>query len=269
MIRFIVFGRGRSGTTVVADELSRHPQIALPSDEFEMAGEPWKNIEPFMRFDPPGHEHDEVLRQRPEPVAYDLWRHLHDLADSLPSRAAYLDELESWGAGRSEVRAVGFKIIDSQMLEREGLFELLRQRDYRVVNLHRLNVVRHALSGLLARARGVFNARNYRDSRGPYPIDVEEFRRAIHDIQHWVQRWDAAIAGSGIASLDVAYEGFLADRDGFYREILEFLHLDPTTPPPSDYSRMVPGDLSEAVANYPEIEAACAQLGLEHMLSLP
>lgn len=266
MRKFIVFGRGRSGTTVVADELSRHPQIALPSGALEHGGRVWDRIEPFAHCPAPDAEGAEEVVRRWGQVPLVLWAWLNGRGDTLQEWAEYLDDLEAWGEQQEGAKAVGFKIIDNQLLEREGLIELLAERRYVIINLHRRNVVRHALSGLLARARGVFNERNYRDTGGPYPIDGEEFEQAIGDIRHWVEHWDHHFRNTGIRALDVYYEDFLSDRGSFYAGILQFLGLDPGTPETSDYSRMVPKDLSQVIENYEEIRLRCMVLGLHEML---
>lgn len=269
MRRFIVFGRGRSGTTVIADEISHHPGVALPMFEHEHQGDRWSLIEPFSRAAIPTFDGAREVVEGWGLVPYELRLWLDAAEDSREARDRYLDEFEAWGASQPGARAMGFKIIDNQLGERKGLLEALAARGYAVVNIHRMNVVRHALSGLLARQRGVFNERNFRDTKGPYTVEVAEFERAIGDIQHWVSVWDQRIAHLGIESFDVAYEGFLADRTGFYAEIFEFLGLDPQTPESSDFSRMVPPDLSEVIVNFDEIRKSCERNELEHMLTLP
>lgn len=269
MRKFIVFGRGRSGTTVVADELGRHPEIALPVGQMVHGELKWDRIEPFARCRAPEAEGGEEAVRDWGQVPFDLWAWLNGRDDTPAEWANYLDELEAWGEAQDGAKAVGFKIIDNQLLEREGLIELLAQRGYVIVNLHRRNVVRHALSGLLARARGVFNERNYRDTGGPYPINAEEFEQAIGDIRHWVAHWDQHFRNIGIRDFAVTYEDFLADREAFHAGILQFLGLDPGTPGNSDYSRMVPKDLSQVIENYDEIRLRCMVLGLHEMLEQP
>ncbi len=268
MQKFIVFGRGRSGTTVIADEISRHPEVDLPVERIEHEDQLWERIEPFGRGAEPAFEEAESVVAQWEPLTYDLWRWQHGVADDLPARIAYLEQFEARGQAAG-AKAVGFKIIDNQMGERVGLAELLAHRDYSVVNIHRRNVVRHALSGLLARQRGVFNERNYRDTGGPYPIDVHEFEQAVAHIRHWVQFWDQGFEKIKIRTLNVFYEDFLADRAAFHAPILEFLGLSSRTPATSDFSKMVPKDLSSVIVNFEEIQASCSKYGLAGMLGQP
>lgn len=269
MQKFIVFGRGRSGTTVIADEISRHPEVALPVERIELEGQLWERIEPFARGEAPAFaDAREIVAGWEEPLPYELWLWQRGATDNLQARIAYLEDFEACGAAAG-AKAVGFKIIDNQLGERVGLPELLAQRGYSVVNIHRRNVVRHALSGLIAHRRGVFNARNYRDTGGPYPIDVAEFEAAIAHIRHWVKFWDQGFDQIRIRTLNVFYEDFLADRAAFHAPILEFLGLSARTPDVSDFSKMVPKDLSTVIANYEEIAASCRKYGLEGMLEQP
>lgn len=268
--RFVIFGRGRSGTTVVTDELGMHPQIAVPIDVYHHEGLYWNLLEPFAAQTLAGvSEASTELRQGEVPLPYDPWCVAHGSESGTASYAAYLGELEAWAERRPAVRAGGFKIIDNQMLARVGLIDVLHERGYRIVNVHRRNVIRQALSGLLARARGVFNAKNYEVPDATYEVDPAAFLAEIKWILQWTRTWDQQIAQRGMRSVDVEYEVFLADREAFYGPIFELLEVDPLLPAASEFTRMTPKDLSSTIRNYAQIAALAAELGLEADLVEP
>ncbi len=262
MHRFVIFGRGRSGTTVVTDELGMHPQIAVPIDLYQHEGLYWNLLEPFAAQTLEGVTADSAeLRHGEVPLPYDPWCVVHAVQSGAGNYATYLEELEAWAERRPGVRAGGFKIIDSQLLARVGLLDVLHERGYRIVNVHRRNVIRQALSGLLAQARGVFNAKNYEVSDATYEIDPTAFLVEIKWILQWTRTWDHQIARRGMQSVDVEYEAFLADRRAFYRPIFELLEVDPVLPPASEFTRMTPKDLSSTIRNYAQIAALADELG--------
>ena len=268
MHRFVIFGRGRSGTTVVSDELGMHPQIAVPVEDHVSDGLEWNLLEPFSGEAAEGVTAASThLRSNGFPLPYESWCLVHGVSNGPQSYGPYLDVLEAWGARQPGARACGFKIIDNQMLEREGLIDLLHARAYRVINVHRRNVIRHALSGLIARARGgVFNQRNYEVPEESYEIDPAEFLIAIECILRWTSHWDEEIAKRQMPSITVEYEVFLENREKFYRPIFELLEVDPVLPRDSEFTRMTPRDLSTTIRNYAQIEALAARLGLDPLL---
>lgn len=147
-----------------------------------------------------------------------------------------------------------------------GLIDELCRRGYGVVNVHRRNIIRLALSGLIANARGVFNRKNFQVPDESYEIDPNEFVRAINDIAHWTRYWDEEIARRKMRSIDVDYELFLVDREAFYGPIFQFLGVDRKVPKNSSFTRMTPRDLSTTIRNYEQIEAVVKVLGGEELL---
>lgn len=267
MHRFVIFGRGRSGTTVVTDELGLHPQIAVPNEDYVVRGVEWDLLEPFERIMLVGVDASaQHLLEGPAPLPFDPWCIVRGVDNSPAAYGQYLDVLEAWGTRQEGALAFGFKIIDSQLLEREGLIDELCRRGYRIVNVHRRNVIRLALSGLIANARGVFNERNFRVPDESYEIDPNEFVQAINDIVHWTRYWDQEIAQRKMRSIDVDYEMFLADREAFYAPILRFLGVELQVPADSSFTRMTPRDLSHTIRNYEQIEAVVKYLGREDLL---
>lgn len=268
MEKFIVFGRGRSGTTVLADELGRHPDLhcvmhPVTYDDFHGTV-----IEPFARRDRPEvPEAADQVRQSRDLPPYDWWTLREGLPVQAQEYSRYLDELETWSASRGTFKSVGFKIIDNQMNERPGLFEELVRRGYRVVHIRRHNVVRHAVSGLIAQQRGVYNARNFEVPRERYVIEPVSLLRQIRNILISSRYWDHRLEESGLPVVYSAYEDFLVDRETFYAPIFDFLGVDATTPPESDFTKMTPSDLSEIIVNYDEILLATEHIGMQGLLA--
>lgn len=268
MRKFIVFGRGRSGTTVLADELGHHPDLHCVLHSVRYEGFETAVIEPFARHDrPETADAADQMRRASAPPPYDWWTLREGLPVPAQKYARYLDELEAWSSAQGNFSAIGFKIIDNQMTERAGLLEELLRRDYRVVHIRRRNVVRHALSGLIAQQRGVYNERNYELPDQKYHIDCSQLLTGIHHILVHARHWDERLKESKAAVVYTVYEDFLANRESFYAPILDFLGVDRRTLPASDFTKMTPNDLSEVIANYDEIRRATEHFGMQECLA--
>lgn len=268
MRKFIVFGRGRSGTTVLADELDRHPRLHCTMHSVGLEGFGSAVIEPFARQERPTRDDAVTQMERCEDLLpYDWWTQREGLPADARDFGPYLDELENWSATQGEFGAIGFKIIDNQMNERAGLLEELDRREYHIVHIRRRNVVRLALSGLLAQQRGVFNARDYEVPDRRYHVDPKALLSAIRNILLHAQRWEQILGGYRSPILPVTYEDFLADRDAFHAPVLDFLGVERMSIPESNFTKMVPEDLSEVLANYEEIVQVTRHVGLGECLA--
>jgi LPS sulfotransferase NodH len=268
MQKLIVFGRGRSGTTLLADELGKHPQIRMCLHELKAGDLRLPVIEPFARPDFEfTAESIADLRAESRVLPYDAWRVCRGIGETETAYGAWLEEFEQRMIADAETSFVGFKIIDNQLGERPGLLEELVRRDFRIVSIHRCDLFRHALSGLIARQRGVFNERNYRVPDQRYVIDPRLLLQAMHDIVVQTQRWDDAMKVLDAKVVRCAYEDRLASRAAFYAPIFGFLGVRDVAITETDYTRMVPDDLTKVIANFHEIAAIAHQLGAETSLA--
>jgi LPS sulfotransferase NodH len=267
MKRLIVFGRGRSGTTVLADELSHHPEVNLSMGLAEFEGFSQFTIEPFLRAQRPRvSDALDQLKASSCLLPYDWWTMREGLDADAAQYDRYLDELESV-VTTANCQWVGFKIIDNQFDEREGLLAVLAERGYHVVNIRRQNLLRHALSGLVARQRGVYNRRDYELPDETYNIDPRELLEHMRDIVVSTEDWDHTLADHGMPVIRTVYEEFLADRAEFFQAIFGFLGIEIVDLPKSNFTKMVPLDLSEIISNLGELQATAHHLGMETSLA--
>lgn len=276
--RFLVCGRGRSGTTVVADELDRHPEIDC-------------HIEPFIVIDPNGNERMQLatrlfdehgvgildlpeIRSGQGPpwvhriLPYDLYTRPGGPGTQATTWAQYLEYLETKGRTKADSRAVGFKSTEYEIRRRPGLLGALERRGYRVVFLHRKNIVRTALSKIIANQRGVSNARAYTPPDVMYHVDPAQLLRSVAEAVVAVRKMRGSLCELGLPLIDVAYEDFLADRLAFYRPVTQFLGVAPEGVGVSDFTRMVATELRSVISNYDQVAAALARAGLDGYLTI-
>lgn len=264
MQRFVVFGRGRSGTTVLADELSRHPQIRMSMQDLEFDGFRGNAIEGFLKR--PHPEADDAIRQLAaceRVLPFDWWKLVHGVDDDPAHYAAWIEDFETRVGVDASTRAIGIKVISTHFAERPGLLDLLIRRNWRFVWIVRTNLLRHALSQLIAVERKVYNARNFDVPDQKYRIDPKVLEAVIHDIAVETRKWAELFRQHRIPVTLCRYENFLSDRANFYAPILGFLGVERTALPDSDFTRMVGDDLSQVVENFDEIVKLGRALGYE------
>ena len=221
--RFLVFAQGRTGSTLLGNLLSCHPDV---------------------------HFADEVL---------------HD--------TVRFPELWVEGGRRRHPRAVyGVHVKIYQAREQHGIADvgawLHRMHDdgWKVVFLHRENVLRHVLSNAIARARGSFHERTSDVTVPQVSVQVPVL------LQFMEQRLGLAVderrALTGVPHETVSYEKDLLESSswqGTADRVFAHLGLQPV-PVTTDLRRTSSDDLTRSLVNLDEVRAALAAKGWEHYL---
>lgn len=230
MTRFVLFSTQRSGSSWVTDMLNSHPEIACYGALLWLEGE----RRPLDGAQDADYLSSELARNgktlsRPR-VAYAGWRHLERLY-----------------APRSGVKAIGFKFMYAQLRSHPWIVPYIRLKGLRVVHLVRWNKLDHVLSRVSAELRGEYHAKPG-DSLCTPKIDLasaELVRRIAHE-QKKVETARKILAIVRARRLEITYEHLVADRAAF-REVLEFLEVDPQPDALLGASEVEPGeDLREA-----------------------
>lgn len=164
-----------------------------------------------------------------------------------------------------------FKVLSHHLITRRSLLKELTKREYRALFLIRKNVVRQALSGLIAEGRSAAEGKNLYNKKmdtgehTPVIIDVDKFERCVAGEINGVANDRSLLEKSGIGYLEISYEDFCEKREEFYSEIFSFMGIDDELPKPTDFSIMVQ-DIRKAVANFEDLEARVAMMGMKGAL---
>nr|NQU94560.1 hypothetical protein [Bacteroidota bacterium] len=216
--KFVIFGQGRSGSNLLVDLLNNHPEIVCYKELFNV--NKWVNKTTIVR---------RVVYKFPH---------------------AYINYIRH----KNKHRIFGFKLMYHQMLPFEKQIQRMFQQDWKVIHMHRNDLLKQSLSGLIAHHSGVWihTAGRYHEEK-VYRIDP------LQVIEDLVRRTNAAeyekIALTGIGALTIVYEDHLEDPDKWQntaKQVFEFLD----TYPVEVTTRMVKSDsrtLKERIENYDEI----------------
>ncbi len=256
MNKFFIMTRGRTGSTAIIDELNKTDRVGTAQ-------------ELFLRFDF-SDKLDLLLQLYPLVLPFELWKVRGTWWSNLCRRylndegqiSRYLKQAEATARGKGK-DVFGFKVLSHHLEETPFLGAALLKRDYRVIYLTR-NIPRQVISGMVAKQRGKYNAHakeKYEDN-GRYSIDIEEFRNLVQWETQAVKNDIAMLQSAGFDHIEVSYEEFTTNREGFFRRIFGFLNLEMELPQSSSYSVMIK-DLDHTVENYQAVAECVASMGMK------
>ena len=231
MIKFVIMTRGRTGSTAIMDELNYVPQITAAQEIFTdieynlWATETLENVYPDI---PPylywlGHQRAlSICRRTP-------------VLNSLPL-PRYFKHIEGL-ANTKNSSAFGFKALSHHITHTKHLKDVLRKRDYRILYLTR-NLPRQVISGMTAKIRGVYNAKNCTDDKR-YELNTVDYVKLLRIEQQAVKNDKMFIEKNDFPCLHISYEEFIDDRGLFFERIFKFMGQNYSIPTPTNYSVMI------------------------------
>jgi len=280
MNRFIIFTRGRTGSTAIVDELDSHPQISCIQEPFiPLAGIPalQKSVEDH------GRKFANTFDRQPRFIPFEAWLRqwrcieLFDkpyylvgmrLRNRMRLIEYYLSMLEAQErrASHDMLHSFGFKLLINHFNNWPELEEVMRARGFKAVYLERKNVVRKVISGQVAQQRGIYNQKKYSPGKELYDLDLEDFEMRVRSELKLVGEEKAMLRSKGFPVLEISYEDFLEERAAFFHRLFDYLEVDHIDPRPTEYSVMIT-DLRKTVRNYSELVQRVEHLGLGTMLA--
>lgn len=233
--RFIILTQARCGSELLVNLLDDHPQVTCLAELFShVTGHP-ERFNTFLDRLPKAYD-------RTDPKV------LSALA------GAYLDAVFA----ADEPRWTGFKLLVEQMDRHPYVADHLFGRSgdpVSVIRLIRKNELKVLLSREGARQRNMWHTTGQVD-RVPVEMPVGETLlaclRAIREANKRIL--ETAPDHRGMV---VAYEDLLRDREGTVRTVQAFLDV-PAHAAQSPLKKITSDSLSQAMANYPEVEATLA-----------
>ncbi len=257
MNKFFIMTRGRTGSTAIVDVLNKTKSVHTTREQ-----------ELFLNHDFPQIRNKFAnLKEYPSTLPFQLWRtQTPKWWRYLPHRRMegwlinrYLQDAEQFALQKG-VGAFGFKVLSNHFDENPTLKATLLARGYRVLYLKR-NVPHQVISGMIAKQRGVYNTKKDFQDDKRYTLDIDEFKKLAEWEAQSVTRDIELLKSSGFNFIEVAYEEFIADREGFFSSVLSFLDVPPEVPQASSYSVMIK-DLKHTVENYQAVADCASAIGM-------
>jgi LPS sulfotransferase NodH len=241
MNRFVIVTTGRTGSTALAKELDNHPNVTCHGEILRPG---------IFRGDEPIPSAAEVERlAATSPLPYRTFARLRPDEEPDPGTfSCWVTHLENHAEGKM---AIGFKMVQGHSKGFEDFFDVLRTLRFRVLHMTRRNLLRQAISAMVARETKVFNATDYKpEAQRTFTFPPPEILRWMRKKIRRSAQYRTRLGESGLPVLDIAYEDFRDDKAGFYREVCDFLGVPFQVPEASAQSIMTPEPLRELLTNY-------------------
>jgi len=227
MTKFVILSEMRTGGTVLADALGRHPQVTAVGEILDAGpSDHWRAVRRSLLA---------RLRPRPEDVGPE--------SDLIPLLRLLLGEYDGFMVHR-----------DGQIVEANPAWDYLVSRtDLAVIHLYRENLFRQYLSEHVALATGIWHLEQ---GDGPAPadpvlwIDPADCLRVMRDRKACFERLRDRFAGH--RSVTVRYEDLAANMGAVLAYCQGFLGVD-WCPLPVTFRRRTPQPTAALVANLAEL----------------
>lgn len=256
---FVIYTRGRSGSTVIVDHLESHPSIVCYNELFSPNGRSiWENR--AERSD------------RTALAPYDVFKDMRSQSAETGGREfyrPYLREMIDTARQDKPDACVGFKLLTYQANAHKRLMRVLKKQQFAFLHLIRRNVVRQVISSFVANERGAWNRRDWTPPSDRYNLDMTKFSKRVKHNQSATEKDRALLPVLGVDHLTIYYEDYVDAPQPFLDRIHEFLGVEKADVTPTDLSIMTDRNLRNVVANYDELKDATTALGLTHMLEAP
>jgi LPS sulfotransferase NodH len=228
-VAFVIFGQGRTGSTLLADLLNSSEDIHC-------------DREIFNRF----HFTGEIIKN---PLRYIIGRSKRFY------RYAYGFKVKIYQLNS-----------DHRVASPRGLLEDLIRSGFRIVYLSRENVVEHAFSNVKRSVTGVTHIRGANRSNGKVSIPVPLLMDEIRDRLRFKE--DELEVLKGLPHLPLVYEENLLDANHHLRtinSIRNYIGLSPVESVTSHYVKISAKSLKDEISNFEEIMTAIEEANLGYL----
>ena len=237
MVKYFMYTDGRTGSTAMCDVLSIDQKVWSSQELFTFGdtfGAPLED--PVTLVDGNVVEVVPCYRTGLSPSKY-----LKAVEESL-SDAGYC--------------AFGFKLLYNHATHWGGreLLELLRDHGFKPFHNIRTDFKRKALSGYMARVRGVWNSEKDVLYSEKVVVDLFQLEKSIEMSRNRCDMQKKLLIEIFGAILETQYEGFLEDEAKYVNQVFEYLGIGVVrAQKASSWKKVLPNDLSEVVENYKEL----------------
>ena len=242
MVKFLILGSGRCGSTLVAKSLDEHPNLRVGGELFHFEeAERCRAFHALNKTYPPGQHETEYY---------------HDGDDA----AQFLERAVFYERPWNEIRAYGFKFFyihaRANPQEKKAWEYLLNHKDIRVIHIVRVNLLKTFLSLRLACVTGEWkrwaNATTPRQEPEPINLDPQRCQEYFGNVlaqQQWARK-----SFSAHPFLEISYEEDIFGRfQAAMNQIQDFLGVPPV-PMRQLLEKQAKRSPREMIVNYDELK---------------
>lgn len=237
MVKFMIVGIRRTGTTLIRTTLDSHPKIRCYGASFRFGA---RIAEGYGENYESGYQHW---------LSQSAVRKVRDLVAPGGSVKEYLDQhLEQPGCD-----AAGFKLLAHDFRQFPAIMSYLRAENARVIQVVRKNVLKTLISRHVKKVRR-FGRSTKEVARTQIELRADRLLRDLERLELDNEAWMPLV--EGMPYLRTTYEDFVANKDGELRRLLEFLDVAYVEDLDSPLVKVNPDDIRQIVTNYDAVEAA-------------
>ena len=217
--KFLIYTKGRTGSTVLTDLLNSHPEMFCDYEIFNI-----ENTGTAVRF----------------PMLY---------INSCSKRAA-LNKKSVYGF---KVKIEQLK-NEHKIKNIENFLQNLADKDWKIIYLKRTNILNHTLSGIISNHSKIFHLRNGNDFKHEkFNVDC----RHLLDVMNYFDELDSQEEESlkNIPHLNIGYESELLDNSSHQStadKVFAFIGIE-SFPVNTNLKKILPENLKEIILNYDEM----------------
>jgi len=153
-------------------------------------------------------------------------------------------------------KAIGFKTKIVDILNPDGFAQLLMEHNCRILQLHRRNAVKAAISTINAKrlydASGNWNLLKESDRLEPFSVDLDEFERLLLERQEWDREVENYADRLKLPKMILYYEDLLLDENGFKQRVFDFIDVR-NLPVEAKTKKNTQDDLRRAILNFDQL----------------
>lgn len=248
MVKFVIVGVRRTGTTLIRTTLDSHPQVRCHGASFRYGS----------RSCPTEGANYQTGYQKY--VRASLRRRIQDRLIPKCTVERYLENLYSGNA----CQAVGFKLLENDFHQFPYIMKYLRRHQIRVIHIVRRNVLKTLIS------RQVKKVRQFGQSRQAVAItritlDENKLLKHLERIDRANQKWIRET--SGLPYLQISYESYVSDKEEELKRMLTFLDVEYLPNLTSPLTKVNPDDIQQILINYEAVERVLAGSRFEWCLT--
>lgn len=259
MIKFLVVGVQRSGTTFIGSSLDSHPQINYVGEIFKVPG--WylnRATRKLIRRKAFSGEHgysqwmdESLLRQ----LGHYCWRN--------KNTQQFLEYFYTINARGQACEAAGFKLMSSQARRFGGIIPYVNSHGVKVIHIIRENVLKTHISRLTASRRSLYHSdKTIKASK--ITIPTSDLIAILQKINRDNENWRSAFSEK-TEYLQVTYESFVKNKAQESHKMLSFLGVD-YHDIKSSLVKINPDSLADIIENYNEVRVLLEGTQFEWML---